>query len=524
MKAGWFCRRASTTLHKDCTSRESTIPMADDIAHTLIPFDNSYVRLPPGFYARLDPTPVRAPTLVRINHDLARHLGIDPDRLDPSGWAAILAGNTVPMGAEPLAMAYAGHQFGNFVPQLGDGRAILLGEVIDRGGVRRDIQLKGAGRTPFSRGGDGRAALGPVLREYILSESMAALGVPTTRTLAAVMTGEQILREGAKPGAVLTRVAGSHVRIGTFEFFACRRDKEALRELADYVVARHYPEAAQKPKPYRALFDAVVARTAALVARWMAIGFIHGVMNTDNMSIAGETIDYGPCAFMDWYDPTTVYSSIDTHGRYAYGNQPTIAHWNLSRLAGALLPLMADDEDVGLAEAQAGLDAYPARFEVAYRAGFGAKLGLVEMLEDDALLVQELLARMADNHADFTLTFRRLSEVAGAGPEADGPVCALFADPGSFDAWAVKWRARLAVEGVPDPVRQAAMRSVNPAFIPRNHNVEAVIRAAEDRSDFAPLDELLKVLSKPYDDQPEFERYATPPRPEEVVHQTFCGT
>ena len=313
-----------------------------DTPHKPVPFDNSYARLPDRFYARLDPTPVRKPRLIRVNEALARDMGLDPDWLSSGEGVEMLAGNRVPDGADPIAMAYAGHQFGTWVPQLGDGRAILLGEVIGRDGVRRDIQLKGAGQTPFSRMGDGRAWLGPVLREYIVSEGMAALGVPTTRALAAVTTGEQVAREQLFPGAVLARVARSHVRVGTFQFFAARKDTEALKVLADYVIGRHYPEAAESGEPYRALLDAVIAVQAKLIAQWQLAGFIHGVMNTDNMSVAGETIDYGPCAFMDAYHPQTVYSSIDHMGRYAYVNQPGIAQWNLAVLAHGLLPLRAD--------------------------------------------------------------------------------------------------------------------------------------------------------------------------------------
>ena len=335
----------------------------------LFAFDNSYARLPERFYARLPPTPVKAPRLIKVNETLARDLGLDPARLASPEGVAVLAGSVVPEGAEPIALAYAGHQFGHFVPQLGDGRAILLGEVIDRADVRRDIQLKGSGQTPFSRRGDGRAALGPVLREYIISEAMAAFGIPTTRSLAAVTTGEGVWRETPLPGAVLTRVAASHIRIGTFQYFAAREDTEALRILADYAIARHYPDAANAPNKYRAFLDGVIARQADLIARWLLVGFIHGVMNTDNMSISGETIDYGPCAFMDFYDPRQVYSSIDEGGRYAYGNQPGIAQWNLARLAETLLPLLADNEEAALKEAQGALDTFAPRFEESYVAG-----------------------------------------------------------------------------------------------------------------------------------------------------------
>ena len=385
-----------------------------------------------GFFARLAPSPVRAPRLVRVNDALAEQLGLDPERLASPDGVAVLAGNRVPDGAEPLAMAYAGHQFGQWVPQLGDGRAILLGEVIDRDGTRRDIQLKGSGHTPFSRAGDGRAALGPVLREYIVGEAMAALGIPTTRALAAVTTGEQVAREKLLPGAVLVRVAQSHVRVGTFQFFAAREDEEALRLLADYVIERHYPDAARSDNPYRALYDAVIARQADLVARWLLIGFIHGVMNTDNMSIAGETIDYGPCAFMDAYHPDTVYSSIDHAGRYAYANQPYIAQWNLAVLAQSLLPLLAESEDAAVAEAQDAINQYPKLFESAHLAGLRAKLGLTQEQDGDKELAKDLLACMAQNKADFTLTFRRLCDLAAPGAAATETVSRTVRRPGSL--------------------------------------------------------------------------------------------
>ena len=487
------------------------------------PFKNTYARLPDRFFARVAPTPVAAPRLVRLNRELALHLGLDPDWLASPEGVEILAGKRVPEGAEPLAMAYAGHQFGHFVPQLGDGRAILLGEVVDRDGVRRDIQLKGSGPTPFSRRGDGRAALGPVLREYVVSEAMAALGIPTTRTLAAVITGEAVIRDTLLPGAVLTRVASSHIRVGTFQFFAARRDIKGVRLLADYVIARHYPQAAETDRPYRTLLDQVIERQADLIARWLLVGFIHGVMNTDNMSIAGETIDYGPCAFMDAYDAATVFSSIDHYGRYAYGNQPRIAQWNLTRLAEALLPLLSDDEDKAVAEAQEALDAFAARFETAFYAGLRKKLGLFTERDGDVALARDLLEAMAENQADFTLTFRRLSDAA-AGPEGDEAVRRLFANPSAYDGWAARWRERLMDEPQDGAIRQAAMRAVNPAYIPRNHRVEAVIEAAVERGDFTLFDELLTVLSKPYEDQPAFAHYADPPEPHERVCQTFCGT
>jgi serine/tyrosine/threonine adenylyltransferase len=487
------------------------------------PFQNTYAALPANFFARVAPTPVASPRLIKLNRPLALQLGLDPDRLESPEGAEILAGKRLPDGADPIAMAYAGHQFGHFVPQLGDGRAILLGEVIDANGVRRDIQLKGSGPTPFSRRGDGRAALGPVLREYIVSEAMAALGIPTTRSLAAVITGENVMRETPLPGAVLTRVASSHIRVGTFQYFAARGDTEGVRRLADHVIERHYPEGANAERPYHALLQGVIARQAELVARWLLVGFIHGVMNTDNTSISGETIDYGPCAFMDHYDPAAVFSSIDQQGRYAYANQPRIALWNLTRLAECLLPLLADDQDTAIAEAQSMLGVFAEEFDAAYQAGLRRKLGLFTARDGDPALAQDLLDAMAKNQADFTLTFRRLGDAA-LDPAGDADVRTLFAEPTAYEEWATRWRQRLGQEPQDAASRQAAMRSVNPAFIPRNHRVEAVIEAAVNRDDFALFEELLTVLSRPYDDQPAFAAYAAPPEPHQRVLETFCGT
>lgn len=489
-------------------------------------FDNTFARLPVHFYARLDPTPVAAPRIVKINVELARELGLDANALTSEHGVAILAGNRVADGSEPIALAYAGHQFGHFVPRLGDGRANLLGELVSRNGQRYDVQLKGSGRTPFSRGGDGRAALGPVLREYIVSEAMAALGVPTTRALAAVTTGEQVLRDTVLPGAVLTRVAASHLRVGTFQYFAARGDVDGLRVLADYAIVRHYPEAAQAKEPYRALLEGVIARQAQLIAQWMLLGFIHGVMNTDNTSISGETIDYGPCAFMEAYDPAKVYSSIDHVGRYAYGNQPRVALWNLARLAESLLPVLRQElgsEEAGLVAANEALSTFEPQFQSAHSAGLRRKLGLVVEREGDTALAENLLKCMAANHADFTLTFRRLCDAA-AGPKGDTGVRALFADPTAYDSWAAGWRRRLEEESADGQARSAAMRRVNPLFIPRNHLVEAALDAASLRQDFQPFEDLLAVISRPYDERPELERYSAPARPEELVLQTFCGT
>ena len=487
------------------------------------PFQNSYAALPANFFARVAPTPVAAPRLIKLNRPLAVQLGLDPDLLETPEGAEILAGKRLPEGADPIAMAYAGHQFGQFVPQLGDGRAILLGEVIDKDGIRRDIQLKGSGPTPFSRRGDGRAALGPVLREYIVSEAMFALGIPTTRSLAAVITGEHVLRETALPGAVLTRVAASHVRVGTFQFFAARGDTDGVRALADHVINRHYPDVAKADRPYHALLEGVVARQAELIAQWLLVGFIHGVMNTDNTSISGETIDYGPCAFMDDYNPAQVYSSIDEMGRYAYGNQPRIALWNLTRLAECLLPLFSDDQEKAVEQAQFILGDFAEKFSAAYAAGLRAKIGLFTERDGDEALIEGLLDAMAKNQADFTLTFRRLGDAA-LDASGDENVRAQFMDPQAFDEWAKRWRERLALEPQTPSERRSAMHAVNPAFIPRNHRVEAVIAAATNDDDYAPFEELLTVLSKPYDDQPQYAAYADPPLPDQRVLQTFCGT
>ncbi|MEO1491147.1 MAG: YdiU family protein [Pseudomonadota bacterium] len=479
----------------------------------MIAFDNSYARLPERFYTRQPPTPVAAPALIKVNTGLADRLGIDPAEIETSEMIAALAGNGLPEGAEPLAQAYAGHQFGGWSPQLGDGRALLLGEIVAPDGARFDIQLKGSGPTPYSRRGDGRAPLGPVLREYIVSEAMAALGVPTTRSLAAVATGERVYREIIEPGAVLTRVASSHIRVGTFQFFAAREDEEALRLLADHAIARHYPEAAEDEDPYAALLTAVADRQARLIARWMSLGFIHGVMNTDNMTISGETIDYGPCAFMDAYHPARVFSSIDTGGRYAYGNQPRIAQWNLACLAQCLMPLMAGDDAAQLAAAQTAIDGFPEVYHKAWLDEFRAKTGLVadpedpDLAEQDSALLQKLLTAMAEAGADFTLTFRGL---------ADETARDLFADPAGFESWAKDWQAR---GGGYSP----ALANTNPAIIPRNHRVEAAIAAALD-GDFSLFEELLAATARPFDPSPQHTAYRDPPTTTEIVHQTFCGT
>lgn len=488
-----------------------------------IPFDNSYAALPGRFFARIAPTSVDRPELIALNHDLAEELGLDGGALASPEGVAVLSGQRVAQGSDPIAMAYAGHQFGQFVPQLGDGRAILLGEVVDRSGRRRDIQLKGSGPTPFSRRGDGRAALGPVLREFLVSEAMAALGIPTTRALAAVTTGELVWRETELPGAVLTRVAASHVRVGTFQYFAARGDTEGLLMLADYVIVRLHPHAADAANRHSALLQSVVLGQASLVARWMLVGFIHGVMNTDNMSVACETIDYGPCAFMDAYDPAKVFSSIDQMGRYAFGNQPRIAQWNLARLAETLLPLLAEDDDAAVAEAERVLNLFAPRFSAELHAGFARKIGLMEERDGDKALIQGLLDAMSANEADFTLTFRALADALVEGSAGYQFARTLFADPAAFDRWAQDWHARLALEGVSVEERSAAIKAVNPAIIPRNHRIEAVIRAGQD-GDFAPFEALRAALAHPFEDRPEFDAYRAPPAPAERVTRTFCGT
>jgi uncharacterized protein YdiU (UPF0061 family) len=430
----------------------------------------------------------------------------------------------VPEGAEPIATVYAGHQFGGYNPQLGDGRAILLGEVVTPDGARFDLQLKGSGPTPYSRGGDGRSPLGPVLREYVLSEAMHRLGVPTTRALAAVTTGEPVIRDSVLPGAVLARVASSHIRIGTFQYFTARRDTEALRLLADHVIARHYPDLRDSDNPVHALLEAVISRQAQLVARWQLLGFIHGVMNTDNMLVSGETIDYGPCAFMDGFNPEQVYSSIDHGGRYAYRNQPGIAHWNLACLANALVPILHRDQDQAVALAQAAIDAFPAQFLEANTAGTAHKLGLTRIREEDVALVEDLWRLMAEHQLDFTLTFRRLADLAHEQGVAGGNVSGLFEFPDALQPWLARWRERMARESTSAGERQAAMYRANPVFIPRNHLVEAAITAATGDGDFTLFHQLVDVLGNPHAYRPELRRFATPPRPEEVVKQTFCGT
>ncbi|MDJ0994302.1 MAG: YdiU family protein [Dinoroseobacter sp.] len=477
-----------------------------------IPFSAHYAALPDRFHAKLDPTPVAEPRLIRVNQRLARELGIDPTTLESPDGVAMLAGNLVPEGATPLAQAYAGHQFGGWNPQLGDGRAILLGELCHTDGRLRDVQLKGSGRTPFSRMGDGRAWLGPVMREYILSEAMHALGVPTTRALAAVTTGEKVLREAPFPGAVFTRVAASHLRVGTFQYFAARNDIDALAALVQFAIARHDPEA----DGALGLLKGVIARQADLIARWMGMGFIHGVMNTDNMTISGETIDYGPCAFMEAYDPNTVYSSIDQYGRYAYANQPEIAVWNLAQLATALLPVIDPDQDTAIEVATEAVQGFAELYEAAWLRTFRAKLGLTSEEKGDGTLIMGYLKLMADAGTDYTLAFRALGE----GPDVARQ---MWADPAPFDAWASDWATRLKTEGTTPTDRSSALKAANPAFIPRNHRVEEAIQHGLS-GDYAPFHRLVSVLERPFEDQPDHEDLMAPAQAHEAVRQTFCGT
>ena len=475
-------------------------------------FDNTYARLPDAFFARTPPATPPAPDLVIFNTRLGRDLGFDPAAHDAAQLARWFSGAEPPPGAEPISQAYAGHQFGGFA-MLGDGRASLIGEVVAPDGRRFDLQLKGSGRTPYSRGGDGKAALAPMLREFIISEAMFALGVPTTRSLAVALTGESVAREQMLPGAVLTRVAASHLRVGTFQYAAALRDARALRTLVDYALARHPPEAALSDNPALDLFDAVMTRQIALIAEWMRVGFIHGVMNTDNMAISGETIDYGPCAFMDDYHPATVYSSIDRQGRYAFANQPRIAAWNLARLAEALLPLFADETGRAVEIAQARIDTFEPRFRAEWVAMMRRKLGLLTARAEDGALADDLLAWMQDANADYTNTFRALTE-----GETDGAF-----DADAARTWLERWRTRRASEGRETEAIEL-MKAANPNVIPRNHLVEAALVAAQERGDMVPFNDLLNVLARPYVTRPGLEFHRAPPRPEERVAATFCGT
>ena len=483
-------------------------------------FDNSFARSLEGFFKPCQAEPATAPTLLHFNHALAKELGLDPVALDSEAGLAIFSGNATPEGSEPLAQAYAGHQFGGFSPQLGDGRALLLGEVIDTQQRRRDIQLKGSGRTPFSRGGDGLAAIGPVLREYLIGEAMHALGVPTTRALAAVATGKHVYREIALPGAILTRIAASHIRVGTFQYAGARGDILKVRELADYAIQRHYPDTSDAENPYLAFFAAVADAQAALVARWMNIGFIHGVMNTDNMTISGETIDYGPCAFMDKYAASTVFSSIDQYGRYAYANQPEILTWNLARLAETLIPHVDTKKERAIELLTETIECIQPLYESYWLSGMRSKIGLTTEDILDEELINDLLKIMEAGQADFTLVFRRLSKTLQGDSDA---VRNLFKEPDAFNAWLVRWQKRLEQEDIVAETRAQAMDRVNPIYIPRNHKVEESLAAAVNQ-DMTPFTKLLEVVIQPFDEVAGNEAYAEPAPATNRRYQTFCGT
>ena len=484
----------------------------------LLTLEATFVRDLEGLYRPWQAAPAPAPRLLALNEGLAAELGLDPARLSAPEGIGFLVGTDLPDSAVPVAQAYAGHQFGGFNPSLGDGRALLLGEVIDADGRRRDIHLKGSGPTPYSRGGDGLAAVGPMLREYLIAEAMHALGIPTTRALAVVATGGKVARETTEPGAVLVRVAASHLRVGTFEYARSQGGPDLVRRLADHAIARHQPEAVGAPNPYLAFFEGVVERQAALIAQWMLVGFIHGVMNTDNTTISGETIDYGPCAFMDAYDPATVFSSIDHAGRYAYGNQPAIAQWNLARFAETLLPLLADTEDDAVAVATEVLHSFPDRYARHRADGYRAKLGLVGAVEGDEALIEDLLEMLHAQQVDYPSFFRALSSEP-VGEQARW----LFAEPDAFAAWSTRWQARVAGgDRAPEAVAEA-MQQVNPVYIPRNHLVEEALAAAH-ADDLEPFRRLLDVLAHPFDDQPGQERYAEPAPADFGRYRTFCGT
>ncbi len=484
-------------------------------------FDNTFARGMEGFFSNCQAESANTPRWLQFNHALAEELGLDAVALDSEAGLAIFSGNTAPEGSQPIAQAYAGHQFGGFSPQLGDGRALLLGEVIDIQQRRRDIQLKGSGRTPFSRGGDGKAAIGPVLREYLVGEAMQALGVPTTRALAAVSTGNDVYRETTLPGAILTRVAASHIRVGTFQYAAARRDEDKVRQLADYSITRHYPDTANAENPYLAFFAAVADAQASLVARWMGIGFIHGVMNTDNMTISGETIDYGPCAFMDSYSPGTVFSSIDHGGRYAYENQPEILIWNLARLAETLIPFVDPKQEKAVEILTETIECIKPLYESYWLTGMRAKIGLSTEDPSDVQLINDLLKTMDKGSADFTLVFRHLSQALRGDSNL---VRGLFKNPTDFDAWEQRWWRRFEQDGISAETSAQAMDSVNPIYIPRNHKVEEALAAAVYKEDLIPFKKLLAVLAHPFDEFEGNEDYAEPAPPTQIPYKTFCGT
>ena len=487
------------------------------------PFNNTYVKLPEVFHKKVLPAKVPDPKLIILNQNLSEYLGFKIKDSDIESFIGFLSGNNIPNGAEPIAMAYGGHQFGHWVPQLGDGRALLLGEIISKNGLRYDLQLKGSGPTPFSRSGDGKAVLGPVLREYLLSESMHALGIPSTRALSAVSTGEMIMRDIKYPGAILFRVSKSHVRIGTFEYFSSRDDFNNVRILADYVINRHYPEALNYKNPYKKFLFLVAQAQALMVSKWMLFGFIHGVMNTDNMQIVGETIDFGPCAFLDTYNPNKVFSSIDSEGRYSYGNQPIIAQWNIACLAQAILPLIDKEKDSAYQQAKEIIDIFPSLYQSTLNSGFLQKIGLSNEMDGDIQLMKDLLSFMADGKADFTLTFRKLCEVSFENSNQDSALRSLFEKPEIFDKWIERWRNRLLKETTKLDDIKKKMKKINPAFIPRNHLVEEAINKALIE-DFTAFHNLITICTEPFKSQPDFDDHMKPPNPHEEVKQTFCGT
>jgi uncharacterized protein YdiU (UPF0061 family) len=491
-------------------------------------FENSYIRLPKHFYSKTTPSPVKAPVAIVVNHHLGNQLGLEHDWLNSPKAIQVLSGNSIASGSEPIAQAYAGHQFGNFNPNLGDGRAVLLGELISLEGNRYDLQLKGSGKTRFSRQGDGRSPIGPVIREYIVSEAMAALGVPTTRSLMAIASGEAVYRQRLLPGAILSRIAPSHIRIGTFEYFGRRGDIKSVRCLADYTIERHFVVLTKGENRYLGLLQQAITLQAKLIAQWQGLGFIHGVMNTDNMLICGATIDYGPCAFMDQYQANKVFSSIDAAGRYAYDQQPNIGQWNLSRLAQTLLPLLHKDMSQAIAMAQQAIAAYPTQYEYAYQQVMNNKLGFTRQQPENQLLIDELLSVMNLYKLDFSLCFRYLTDLVGQDDPRHKLQAGLFQPPIPLLHWIDKWQQRLQQENNhqfdQQTERLLRMKSANPAFIPRNHQIEATIRAAEDEHDFKPMHQLIEVLSQPQEYRSQQENYAAAPLPHERVAKTYCGT
>ena len=484
-------------------------------------FDNSYQNLPQDFFERINPVPVKDPQLIIFNNDLGRSLGID-QKINKKELANIFSGNEILKGSSPIALAYAGHQFGNFVNQLGDGRAVLLGEVSTPNQERFDMQLKGSGQTRFSRQGDGRSPLGPVIREYVVSEAMNALGIPSTRSLAAVTTGEKVFREVFLPGGILTRIAKSHIRVGTFEYFAAQKNTENLKTLADYTIKRHFPSLKGAANPYLSLLEIVGERQIELISKWMGVGFIHGVMNTDNTSIVGETIDYGPCAFMDEYNPSTVFSSIDAHGRYAFGNQPMIAQWNMACFANSLLALIDKDTEKATSKAQKVINNFPNKMSEAVMSVMCKKIGLDSTKTNSQEALTKLLRIMLDNKSDYTLTFRYLSEIIKG--KRDSSFKQQFLEHNQISNWLKEWKELIKDQDLAKKEIVLSMESSNPVFIPRNHLVERAIEAAVENNDFSEMKTLLTILSKPYEEQSKYGEYMKPPKPLEVVHQTFCGT